>query len=156
MRLTSPSLADGDRIPTRHSGDGDDLSPPLSWADPPEGTAEFVLIVDDPDAPRPTPWVHWLLYDIPADVRELEAGIPRSKRLDEPHAAQGRNSWEEDNIGYRGPAPPRGHGPHRYRFTLYALDEDLDLEPGADRAALENAMEGHVLEEARLTATYER
>lgn len=156
MRLTSPSFADGDPIPERHSGDGDDLSPPLAWSDPPDATAEFALLVDDPDAPRPTPWVHWLLYGAPADVRRLDAGLPRKERLDAPRAVQGRNSWPEDNLGYRGPAPPAGSGPHRYRFTLYALDEELGLRPGIDREALERAMEGHVLEAARLTGTYER
>jgi len=157
MRLTSSAFEDGETIPKRHTADGEDLSVPLAWTAPPDGCAELVLVVDDPDAPRPEPWVHWLLYGIAPEVRSLEEGVPRKERLDRPAgAAQGRNSWKSDNLGYRGPAPPEGHGPHRYRFTLYALDTGLDVAPGADVEALRAAMGGHVLDRSRLTGVYER
>lgn len=157
MRLTSSSFDDGERIPTRHTADGADVSPPLAWTDVPEGAAELALVVDDPDAPRAEPWVHWLLYGIPADCRALEAGLPRRERPGEPDGArQGRNSFSSDNLGYRGPAPPSGHGTHHYRFRLHALDEATGVAPGADRKALEAAMDGHVLATAELTGTYER
>jgi hypothetical protein len=157
MKLTSPSFDDGDRIPVRHTDDGDDLSVPLAWTDPPDGTVELVLVVDDPDAPRPEPWVHWLLYHIPPERRSLDEGLPRAERPVEPAGVvQGRNSWSIDNLGYRGPAPPQGHGEHRYRFTLYALDDRLDLPPGRDFDALRAAMDGHVIATARLSGVYER
>lgn len=157
MRLSSPAFDDGARIPERHTADGEDVSPELAWTEPPAGTVEFALVVDDPDAPRPEPWVHWLLYGIPADVRSLKEGVPRERRPGAPPgAAQGRNSWESDALGYRGPAPPAGHGRHRYRFTLQALDAELGLEPGARVDELRAAMKGHVLEETTLTGTYER
>lgn len=157
MRLTSPAFDDGETIPKRHTADGEDLSVPLSWTAPPDSCAELALILDDPDAPRREPWVHWLLYRIPPDVRSLEEGIPREERLEEPvGAAQGRNSWASDDLGYRGPAPPEGHGPHRYRFTLYALDTELDVAPGVEIEDLRTAMEGHVLVQTRLTGLYER
>ncbi|MFW6088206.1 MAG: YbhB/YbcL family Raf kinase inhibitor-like protein [Gemmatimonadota bacterium] len=157
MRLTSSAFGDGERIPERYTADGEDLSVPLSWTDPPDETAELALIVDDPDAPGPESWVHWVLYNIPSDSRELAEGIPRVERPVAPEgAAQGLNSWPSENLGYRGPAPPRGHGRHRYRFVLYALDEELDLSAGMDRDALVSAMEGHVAAETRLTGVYER
>lgn len=157
MRLTSPTFTDGERIPRRHTGDGDDLSVPLEWSTPPEGTKELALIVDDPDAPRPEPWIHWLLYRIPSSCTALDEGVARSAILDTPAGAmQGRNSWTADNLGYRGPAPPPGHGEHRYRFTLYALDAEVDVEAGADVGALRAAMDGHVIASTTLTGLYER
>lgn len=157
MRLTSSVFDDGNRIPERHTADGADVSPPLAWSDVPDGTAELALVVDDPDAPRAEPWVHWLLYGIPADCRVLDEGLPRRERPGEPAGArQGRNSFSSDNLGFRGPAPPRGHGTHHYHFRLHALDRTLDVPPGADREELEEALEGHVLATAELTGTYER
>lgn len=157
MRLDSPAFGDGAGIPRRHTADGSDLSPPLVWSDVPSGTKELALIADDPDAPRAEPWVHWVLYGILSDSRELPEGIarePRPASLD--GVAQGVNSFADDRIGYRGPAPPRGHGPHHYGFTLYALDTILDLAPGATKDELLEAMDGHVLATADLTGVYER
>jgi len=157
MRIKSPSFDEGTDIPERHTGDGADVSVPLVWEGVPAGTAELALILDDPNAPSKRPWVHWLIWGIPAYCAGLEEGLPRTERLDEPDGArQGRNSWSNDDLGYRGPAPPRGHGPHHYHFRLYALDRPLDVAPGADRATLDTAMRGHVLAEAELTAVYER
>ena len=155
MTLHSDAFADGKAIPARYSGDGEDLSPPLSWSGLPAGTRELALIVDDPDAPRSEPWVHWILYKVPADVQSLAEGLPRTPALAiPPGASQGKNSW--GTHGYRGPAPPRGHGTHHYRFRLYALDTSLVASQGLDKAALLEAMRGHSLGEAELVGTYER
>ena len=113
------------------------------------------MIVEDPDAPRAEPWVHWVLYKIPADVRTLPEGIPPAPTLDVPLGAmQGKNSWGTD--GYRGPAPPPGHGTHHYHFRLYALDAPLRAAQGLDKPGLLAAMEGHILAQAELVGTYER
>jgi len=115
----------------------------------------MALIVDDPDAPRPEPLVHWVLYEIPADVRTLNERIPTTPILDDPpRAVQGKNSW--GTSGYRGPAPPRGHGTHHYHFRLYALDAPIAAANGLDKAGLLRTMQGHVLGEAELIGTYER
>jgi len=155
LTLSSSQLADGQRIPTRYTGDGRDVSPPLSWSPPPAGTAELALIMDDPDAPAAEPWVHWVLYKIPPDVTELAEGAGSAGRASSlAGARQGRNSWS--TTGYRGPAPPRGHGVHHYHFKLYALDAKLDLPAGADKKSLLAAMAGHVLAKGELVATYQR
>jgi Raf kinase inhibitor-like YbhB/YbcL family protein len=153
--IRSRAFGDGERIPLRHTGDGEDLSPPLQWAAPPGGTRELALIVDDPDAPTPEPWVHWLLLRISPSVQELPEALPCSTLLAQPAGAiQGKNSW--NSLGYRGPAPPRGHGLHHYRFRLYALDTALLLKPEMDIQRLESAMQGHVLAQGTLTGTYQR
>lgn len=157
MRLASSAFRDGEQIPKRYTADGEDLSVPLSWWDAPPDTEELALVMDDPDAPRRDPWVHWVLYGLTADCRELPEGIRRESRpLSPDGAAQGTNSFSENDIGYRGPAPPPGHGPHHYRFTLYALDRRLDLPPGATKDDLVDAMHSSVLATARLTGLYER
>jgi Raf kinase inhibitor-like YbhB/YbcL family protein len=157
MKLTiqSTAFSHGQTVPRRHTGDGEDLSPALTWSDVPPGTKELALIVDDPDAPTPEPWVHWVLYKIPADVRGLPEAVPsRAQKLTQPAALQGRNSW--NTIGYRGPAPPKGHGLHHYRFRLYALDAALPVESGLDKRGLLKAMSGHILAEGELVGTYQR
>jgi Raf kinase inhibitor-like YbhB/YbcL family protein len=157
MKLRSAAFEEGDRIPRRHTGDGPDVSPQLAWSDAPSDAVELALIVDDPDAPRTEPWVHWVAYGIPPDLRELPEGIPRHPTPGSPAGLQqGVSSFSEDRIGYRGPAPPEGHGPHHYRFTLHALDRPLGLAPGAGKQELLEAMDGHVLATATLTGVYER
>jgi hypothetical protein len=158
LQLQSPAFTSGKPIPTRHTGDGDDVSPSLNWSNVPGGTREFALICDDPDAPTDEPWVHWVIYGIPGENRVLPEGIPPDKQLTSPVSAmQGRNSWPDgQTIGYRGPAPPKGHGTHHYHFKLYALDGKLSLDPGVDKSGLLNAMSGHVLGEGELVGTYER
>ncbi len=164
MELTSSAFDAGRPIPEKYTGAGDDISPPLKWSQPPEGTRTLALICDDPDAPsrehpRPEgPWVHWVLYNIPADTDSLPEALPRQAVLETPAGArQGRNDFSSDNIGYRGPMPPRGSGPHRYFFKLYALDCQLDLDPKtATKARLLQAMKGHVLAEGELMGTFER
>jgi Raf kinase inhibitor-like YbhB/YbcL family protein len=163
MKLQSSAFVPGGVIPKPQTGEGSDISPPLVWEDVPAGTKSFALIADDPDAPSakrpaPQPWVHWVIYNIPGDVRSLPAGIARSSKLVTPAGAcQGHNSWPSDNVGYLGPMPPNGSGLHRYFFKLYALDGLLALAPTqANKPTLLDAMQGHVLAVAELMGVYER
>jgi Raf kinase inhibitor-like YbhB/YbcL family protein len=152
--LRSPAFSSGKAIPKKHTGDGEDVSPALAWDGAPDGTREFALVCDDPDAPSRDPWVHWLLYKIPADTTQLPEGLPARERLDElPGALQGRNSWTTGRVvGYRGPKPPSGT--HRYFFNLYALSSPLTADPGLDKAGLLRMMEGRILGQAELMGTY--
>src|SRR5947207_8123336 len=119
MNLTSGAFAAGQPIPRKYTGDSkENVSPPLTWGAPPKGTQALALVVDDPDAPTPQPWVHWLIYNIPPDVRTLPKGVAPEATLRGPAGAlQGKNSW--GGVGYRGPEPPQGHGVHHYHFRLY-------------------------------------
>lgn len=144
MALTSPSFNEGESIPVKFSCDGDDISPELDWFGTPEGTVSMALIMDDPDAPVGT-WVHWVLYNLPMDLSGLREGMTGVGQ-------DGTNSW--NTTGYGGPCPPSGT--HRYFFKLYALDTNLDLETGADKGALEEAMEGHIIGQAELKGTFSR
>jgi Raf kinase inhibitor-like YbhB/YbcL family protein len=156
MILSSPSFKQNHLIPRKHTGDGDDISPALSWSEVPPAARELALIVEDPDAPTPEPWVHWIIYKIPPAVTDLAEHVPPALRVSRPAGAvQGKNSWLK-GIGYRGPAPPKGHGVHHYHFKLYALDTPVVLEPGADKAALLAAMKGHILADGELVGTYQR
>jgi Raf kinase inhibitor-like YbhB/YbcL family protein len=155
IRITSNAFDAGQRIPTKFTGDGDDVSPALAWSGVPAGAKVLALIVDDPDAPRAEPWVHWLLYKLPPTTGGLPEGVPTDKKLAHlGDALQGRNDFKK--IGYGGPAPPTGHGVHNYRFHLYALYHALQLEPGLDKKPLITAMSGHILDEGVLVGTYER
>ena len=146
--LASPSFAEGEPIPRRHTCDGEDLSPELAWDGAPAGTAGYALVMHDPDAPSGD-FTHWLLWDIPPTERSL-AEVTGSTSA----GATGKNS--RGDVSYRGPCPPPG-GPHRYSFELYALDvESLELERGADRTQLETAVKTHVLGGARLMGRYAR
>lgn len=149
LELVSPAFALGATIPTIHTGEGADASPPLAWSGVPDGTRAFALVVDDPDAPGRT-WVHWLAWDIPASARGLPAGV----RPDEPAFVQGRNDF--GRVGWGGPMPPKGHGAHRYVFRLYALDRRLDLPPTATRRELDAALRGRVLASAEWMGKYHR
>jgi hypothetical protein len=143
--LTSSAFANGEAIPSRYTCEGENLSPPLRWSGTPDGTRSLALVVDDPDAPVGT-FTHWLAWGIDPEAGGLAEG--------QPAPAEGRNDFRV--IGYGGPCPPPGHGPHRYFFKLYALDSDLALPAGASRAELERALEGHVLARAELVGIYER
>jgi Raf kinase inhibitor-like YbhB/YbcL family protein len=157
ITITGGAFQAGQPIPKPYTGDGDDRSPPLSWTGVPAGAKELALICDDPDAPSPQPWVHWVIYKVPAETKSLEEGIPRKPRPPKPAGAlQGVNSFDSDNIGYRGPAPPKGHGVHHYHFRLYALDKPLDLEPALDKKAVLAAMEGHILAQGEIVGAYQR
>jgi len=152
FHLSSDAFLSGDMIPIRHTCEGRDLSPPLTWGDPPEGTRSFALVCEDPDAPRGI-WVHWVLFNLPAQVRGLPQGVEPDPELAD-GSRQGRNDF--GRLGYGGPCPPPGRGPHRYYFRLYALDTLLALPPGATRADLLAAMDGHVLASAELMGRFER
>jgi len=158
IQITSTAFQEGQPIPKKHTGDGEDVSPPLSWTGVPEKAKELVLICDDPDAPTDEPWVHWVIYKIPPDVKALKEGIARKARLtDPPGALQGKNSWPgTQNIGYRGPMPPPGHGTHHYYFKLYALEAKLSVESGMDKKSLLQEIRGHVLAEGQIMGTYAR
>ncbi len=152
MRLESSAFRDGAPIPSVHSRDGADSHPPLSWSGVPKEAKSLALVCDDPDAPRGT-WVHWVLYDLPPSVAALAGAVAKAER----HPAggtHGRTDYGE--LGWGGPAPPRGHGVHHYQFRLYALDRVLGLAPGATKAELEAAMKGRILAEAKLVGTYRR
>ena len=151
LTLTSSAFRDGESIPFRHSCDGEDLSPPLAWTGSPVETRTFALICDDPDAPRGT-WVHWLIWNLPADAVELGQGVPPRPELPS-GARQGLN--DSGDLGYGGPCPPPGKA-HRYFFRLYALDGPLDLSPGASREELDAALDGRALATAEMVGTYER
>jgi Raf kinase inhibitor-like YbhB/YbcL family protein len=150
MKLTSTAFTQGSAIPRKHSCEGGDVAPALTWSDVPEQTRSLALIVDDPDAPDPaapkTTWVHWVLLEIP----KVAAGLPEGGKLP-PGTREGLNDWKR--TGYGGPCPPIGR--HRYFFKLYALDANLDV-ARPTKAELEAAMKGHVLARAELMGTYQK
>jgi Raf kinase inhibitor-like YbhB/YbcL family protein len=154
MDLTSSSFSPQGEIPSRHTCEGQDVSPALSWSGLPAGTRSLALIVDDPDAPDPrapqTRWVHWILYNIPSTA----SGLPEGVGVQDLPAgsANGQNDWQ--STGYRGPCPPIGR--HRYFHRLYALDAVLANLGAPTRNALEQAMKGHVLAQAELVGTYQK
>jgi len=150
--LTSAAFKDGAPIPGKYTCDGVDVSPPLTWSGAPAGTRSVALIADDPDAPGGT-WVHWVLYNLPAEVSELPENIAKVESLDLGGARQGRNDFRRP--GYGGPCPPPGPA-HRYFFKLYALDTRLELKAGAQKKDVEAALEGHALGSAQLMGTYAR
>jgi Raf kinase inhibitor-like YbhB/YbcL family protein len=153
--IESSAFGAGQPIPRRHTGDGEDLSPALSWQGGPSSASAYALVVDDPDAPTNEPWVHWVIYQIPATVDSLPEGVPPIVRPPFPAGVhQGRNSWK--TAGYRGPAPPEGHGVHRYFFKLFALDKALELPEGLDKTALLKAIDPHTVDVTELMGTYER
>jgi Raf kinase inhibitor-like YbhB/YbcL family protein len=138
-----------------YTQDGVNRSPPIEWHDLPEGTRELALIVEDPDAPRAEPFVHWLCYKIHPEIGRLPEGLPHKPEPKVPGVErQGRNDY--DHIGYDGPAPPPGHGVHHYHFRLYALNKSLEAEPKLNVKALIATMAGHEIETAELVGTYER
>ena len=149
FKLTIPAFADGGLIPKLHTCESADISPSLEWVGEPTTTRGLALIVDDPDAPAGT-WNHWLLYDLPPSVRSLAQGYKPGKP-----GLSGTDDF--GRLGYGGPCPPKGHGPHRYFFKLYALDiATLGLPAGARRPQIDAAIRGHILAEARYMGRYER
>lgn len=149
--LTTAAFPEGGTIPKKYTCDGADLSPALKWANPPEGTKSFALIVDDPDAPVGT-WTHWIAWNIPASSTGIPEGVPKSESLPD-GTRQGKNDFKR--FGYGGPCPPPGK-PHRYFFKLHALGTKLNLDAAMTRSDLELAMKNHVLAEARLMGKYGR
>lgn len=150
MKITCNAFREGEMIPRKHTCDGPDISPYLTWDGLPEGTESLALICDDPDAPAGT-WVHWVVFNIPAGTSELPEGIPGEEELPD-GTRQGRNDFRR--IGYGGPCPPGGT--HRYYFKLYALDTVLDKEAGATKDELLEVMEGHVISRVSLMGRYSR
>ena len=148
--LTSTAFEHENAIPVTHTCDGEDISPPLTWSDPPAGTTAFALIMDDPDAPGGT-WVHWVLYNLPAESRGLPEAVPGDAELSD-GSRHGKNSWRRP--GYGGPCPPSGT--HRYFFKIYALDTVLELKEGATKKQVVRAMEGHVIAQGQLMGKYKR
>lgn len=144
LAISSPAFKHHERIPARHAGDGEDVAPALEWTGVPAGTKAFAVVVHDPDAPLVDGFTHWVAYGIPGDA----TGLPEGGG----DVVDGTNSF--GNTQYNGPAPPPGHGPHHYYFWVYALDDDLTLEPGLDRRALLERIEDHVIEQARFVGTY--
>lgn len=143
--ITSSAFADNESIPPEYTADGRNVNPPLTISGAPEGTVSLVLIMDDPDAPVGT-WDHWIMWNLPPNTAEIAAdSVPAG-------AVQGANGWGRSDYG--GPSPPSGT--HRYFFKLYALDIALGLQPGANKAAVEAAMEGHIIAQTKLVGLYSR
>ena len=152
--LTSPSFRNNQSIPAKHSCEGADASPALTWEGAPAGTKSFALITDDPDAPGGT-FVHWVLYGIPGTTTQLPENVAKTETVAAlSNAKQGTSSF--GRVGYGGPCPPRGHGIHHYHFKLYALDTELNLAQRVTKSQLEAAMKGHILSQAELVGTYRR
>jgi Raf kinase inhibitor-like YbhB/YbcL family protein len=157
MKISSAAFSDGDKMPVRYTGDGEDISPPLAWSDPPKGCREYALTVLDPDAPggKAHPFVHWLAYGIPAEVTSLPDGIPMWGEIGAPVTFnQGVNSF--GRVGYNGPLPPKGDSPHHYIFKLYALDTKLNLAAEEDKDRILKAMDKHILASDEMIVQYQR
>lgn len=153
MGISSPAFADGEDIPQKYTCDGEDLSPPLKISNVPPEAESLAIIVDDLDAPGGV-FVHWIVWNVPPETREVPENIPSGASLDLLNGAiQGKNGFGE--LGYRGPCPPPGPS-HKYRFKLYALDRPTDLNPGVLKADLEREIENHVIKEDTLTGKYGR
>jgi Raf kinase inhibitor-like YbhB/YbcL family protein len=151
LAVSSSAFQEGGKIPTKYTCEGQDVSPALTWGEPPAETRSFALIVDDPDAPGGV-FTHWVLFNLPVGSRELPEAVPTQAQLAN-GSLQGKNDF--GRIGYGGPCPPPGR-PHRYQFTLYALDQPLDLKAGASKKQVIGAMQGHILAQGQLTGTYQR
>lgn len=144
LQLSSSAFQEGEPIPVEYTCDGDDVSVPLAWSEPPPAIRSFALILDDPDAPGGV-FTHWVLFNVSPETRQLAEGqLPGG-------ALQGKNDF--GGIGYGGPCPPGGRT-HRYQFTLYALDRSLNLDAGASKRQVLDAMQGHVLARGDLMGTY--
>lgn len=147
ITLTSPAFAHGERIPDRHTCNGEDVSPELAWSKVPEGIAEFALVCHDPDAPLTDGFTHWVLYGIPGDATGIAEGGGGAHR-------EGTTDFGAQH--YNGPAPPPGHGTHHYFFHLYALSGPVEAEPGLTRAELVARIDPLIVVQARLVGTYDR
>ena len=145
LTITSDVFASGQSIPAKYTCKGKNISPALSWTEPPAETQSLALIMDDPDAPGGT-WVHWLLFNIPVNTRTLPEGLHTGSM------SVGKNSWGD--MQYGGPCPPSGT--HRYFFKLYALDNNLSLSPGSTKDQLLKAMDGHILAQGELVGTFSK
>jgi Raf kinase inhibitor-like YbhB/YbcL family protein len=155
IKITSDAFQDGQPIPIKYTRDGQNVSPPLRWENVPPGTRELAIVVEDPDAPKPQPFVHWVAFKIPPNAGGLPEGVPQKPVSDKPvRIAQGENDFHD--VGYDGPEPPTGDGAHRYFFEVYALDTPLEIEPQQDAQALVASMAGHIIDQGKLMGIYER
>ncbi|MBW2020678.1 MAG: YbhB/YbcL family Raf kinase inhibitor-like protein [Deltaproteobacteria bacterium] len=152
LQVESAAFKAGDTIPKRYTCDGADVSPPLAWSAPPEGTEQLVLICDDPDAPGRT-WVHWVLFGLSPNTLGVPEDVPQEEVV-LVGAKQGRNDF--GRIGYGGPCPPRGMGTHRYFFKVYAVDLPPHIPAGATKAQVIRMIRGHILAEGQLMGRYGR
>jgi len=150
IKITSPAFEDGGMIPSKYTCDGEDISPPLQWEAVPDGTASIAVISDDPDAPIGT-WVHWVLFNLPPDTKELKEEFPDDETLSD-GTRQGVTDF--GSTGYGGPCPPSGT--HRYFFKIYALDKQIDVAAIVDKAQLLQEMEGHIIGQGQLMGKYQR
>lgn len=150
IKLTSSAFEEGGMIPAKYTCDGEDISPPLSWENLPEGTKSIAIICDDPDAPIGT-FVHWVLYNLPPETKKLEENVPVTDKLDN-GAGQGMTDFGK--AGYGGPCPPSGT--HRYFFKIYALDTEIENGNVTNKENLLSAMEGHILSQGQLIGKYKR
>ncbi|HEC88492.1 MAG TPA: YbhB/YbcL family Raf kinase inhibitor-like protein [Thermoplasmata archaeon] len=151
MIIESPAFREGDVIPVKYTCDGEDMSPPLKWRDVPSNAKSIAIICEDPDAPL-IKWIHWIIYNIPPEIGELNENIPKKEEI-EGGIRQGKNSWNK--FGYGGPCPP-GKKPHRYYFRMYALDIKINVQQPLKKRNLLKLMEGHIIEEAELMGKYSR
>ena len=149
LSVSSTAFQNGEGIPDNYTCQGQDISPPLAWGEPPAGTQSLALIMDDPDAPGDV-FTHWVIFNIPSSSRELAEAVPAQAQLPS-GTLQGKNDF--GRIGYDGPCPPP-LSRHQYVFTLYALDQPIELGGGASKSELLEAMQGHILAEGRLTGNY--
>ena len=149
--IYSPAFSEGAVIPTKHTCEGQDTSPQLKWTGIPKEAKSLALICDDPDAPSGT-FTHWVIFNIPPDSNGLPEAMPLTPRLTD-GSMQGSNDF--GRIGYGGPCPPLGK-PHRYRFNLYVLDKQLDLNAGSSKHQVLNTIKNHILAQGQLTGTYQR
>jgi len=150
MKVVSSAFQDARPIPRPYTCDGINISPPLEWSGVPKQAKTIAIIADDPDAPGGT-WVHWVLYNLPAENIGLVENVPATENL-RAGGFQGKNDFGK--LGYGGPCPPSGM--HGYLFKVYALDADLPLKAGATKAELETAMQSHIIAQAELMGTYKR
>jgi Raf kinase inhibitor-like YbhB/YbcL family protein len=151
--VMSPSQDPDGRLADRHSAYHENLSPPITWTDV-EDAESYALIVEDPDAPREQPFVHWMIWNIPAEAAGLPEGVPPAQYIDPPHPiTQGRN--DNGDYGWFGPRPPAGHGVHRYYFQVFALDQLLEVGPDMPLVEFLNILKGHTIAKGEMMATYE-
>ncbi|MGY6502796.1 MAG: YbhB/YbcL family Raf kinase inhibitor-like protein [Acidimicrobiales bacterium] len=147
LQITSPAFGHGERIPDRHTTNGDDVSPELSWTGAPDGTRAFALVCHDPDAPLTDGFTHWVVAGIPGDATSIPEGGGAA-------FTQGTTDFGAEQ--YNGPAPPPGHGTHHYFFHLYALSDEVEVPAGISRAELLERIDSSILVQARLVGTYDR
>ncbi|MGE0206518.1 MAG: YbhB/YbcL family Raf kinase inhibitor-like protein [Candidatus Babeliales bacterium] len=152
MHIASASFEDNHALPAKYTCEGENRSPELHWSGVPAGTQSLALLVDDPDAPGGKPFVHWIVFNIPASLKSLPEGV-KLKNI-APDAKEGKNDFGDS--AYGGACPPKGHGIHHYVFTLYALDIKLNLQEGVSKQEFLQAMQGHVLKKAQITGLYQR